>query len=170
MSSYLGSLRFRSPTTEDGKRMWRLAANSGRLDLNSPYAYVMMGKWLSDTCLIAERKEDGREVGFITGFRMPADPQTLFIWQVAVDASCRGRGVALAMLNELTAELDVRYVETTISPGNSASRRLFQKWADSLRTALTVTEGFREDHFPGMDHEREELFRIGPIVRDLESD
>lgn len=166
----LGMLTFRSPRTEDGKRMWALVRNGGGLDLNSSYVYAMLGRWFSDTCVVAERKEDGRLVGMVTGYRLPSEPNTLFVWQVAVDPACRGKGLAVALLNELTAELDVRYVITTITPSNLSSRRLFQKWADSSRLAISVSDGFREEHLAEDGHEREELYRFGPIIRDLESD
>ncbi|MBB6731739.1 diaminobutyrate acetyltransferase [Cohnella zeiphila] len=170
MSGALGSLRFRPPRAEDGRRMAELVRASGELDVNSTYCYAMLGQWFSETCLIAETKEEGRLAGMVTGFRLPSDPLTLFVWQIAVDSRYRGQGVAMALLNELTAELDVRFVETTISPSNGPSRRLFQKWADSLRMAITVSEGFREGIFLEPGHEAEELYRMGPIVRDLESD
>jgi L-2,4-diaminobutyric acid acetyltransferase len=170
MSGMLGGLLFRPPQAEDGRRMAELVRASGKLDVNSTYCYAMLGRWFAETCLIAESKEEERLAGMVTGFRLPSDPRTLFVWQIAVDERYRGQGVAIALLNELTADLDVRYVETTISPSNGPSRRLFQKWADSLRMAISVTEGFREEHFLEPGHETEELYRMGPIVRDLESD
>jgi L-2,4-diaminobutyric acid acetyltransferase len=158
------ALRYRSPDKADGARMWTMVKDSGKLDLNSPYYYLTMSHWFSDTCLIAENPQDNSLVGIVTGFRLPADPQTLFVWQVAVDEQYRGQGIAITLLDELAAQADVRFVVATISPSNLSSKRLFEKWAIAKEAAIVVSEGFSECYFPGQQHEQEDLYRIGPIV------
>lgn len=159
-------LKLDHPRLDDGAALWRIARDSKVLDLNSSYSYLMWCRDYAATSVVA-RGEDGTPVGFITGYRRPQDPHTLFVWQVAVDSSQRGRGLAAAMLDGLVGrvsrELDVRALETTVTPDNVPSNRLFTSFAerhgaDARRTVLFDTEVFPED-----GHEPEVLYRIAPV-------
>src|SRR5699024_11825128 len=84
-----GELGFCKPTKDDGAEVWELIKHTGVLDLNSSYSYLMWCEIFSETSIVVER--EGNTVGFISGFIHPDQPDTLFIWQVAVDASERGK-------------------------------------------------------------------------------
>ena len=99
-----GHERFRTPEPTDGREIWALVRRVG-LDLNSPYAYVLWGDHFADTSVVAVR--DDQVVGFAMGFRTPADPDTLFIWQIGVDEGARGSGLASRMLDELVERTGV---------------------------------------------------------------
>lgn len=58
---------------------------------------------------------------------------------------------------------DIQFMEATITPSNVPSQHLFKSWAIVRQANILTSEGFSKDYFPGRDHEREELFRIGPI-------
>ena len=107
--------------------MWRLARDSGALDLNTSYAYLLFARDFADTCLVAV--VDGEVSAFVLGYRRPAAPDTLFVWQIAVDENRRGHGLAARLLDELSTSLDVRHVEATITADNTASQRLFASFA-----------------------------------------
>ena len=77
----------------------KLVADSGVLDLNSTYAYVLLCTDFADSSIVAER--DGRVCGFIGGYHPPQRPDVLFVWQVVVAASERGTGLGGAMLDAL---------------------------------------------------------------------
>ena len=94
------STSFRQPTVADGTRLWEIARDSRVLDLNSSYSYVLWCRDFAPTSIVAA-DEDGRAVGFVTGYIRPANPATLFVWQVAVDADQRGKGLAGKMLRRL---------------------------------------------------------------------
>jgi L-2,4-diaminobutyric acid acetyltransferase len=98
---------------------------------------------------------------------VPARPDTLFIWQVAVGAAARGQGLALRMLQHLLerpACRAVRFMETSITPDNAASWGLFRKLADARDAPLADSAWFdRERHFGGA-HDSEQLVRIGPFA------
>ncbi|WP_372635931.1 diaminobutyrate acetyltransferase [Cohnella sp.] len=155
---------FRIPGESDGARMWEIARDSGKLDLNSAYFYLAMSRWFGDSCRIAVDETGQSALGFVIGFRQPASPDTLFVWQIAVAENMRGRGLAGKLLDEVTDHEDVRFVEATVSPSNTASRALFEKWAGSRGLAVRISSGFEERCFPGRSHEREELYRIGPLI------
>ena len=71
------------------------------------------------------------------------------------------------MLRKLIAQLpDIRFIETSITPGNEASWRLFTGFATELQAEMARSVMFdREQHFLGA-HETEHLVRIGPISMD----
>lgn len=153
------------PTVDDGKALWRLARDSGNLDLNSPYTYLMMAHYFSDSCIVVE--EDSQVVGFIVGFRMPPRPTSVFVWQVTSSPSQRGKGLATSMMGELLrrhAAQGGTHLEATVTPSNTASQRLFRGVANRLGVPCHETPEFAKDHFPGDDHEEEVLFQIGPFT------
>lgn len=157
-------LTFRMPTEEDGKAIWTLVKETGVLDLNSSYSYLMWAKFFDQTSVVVEANEE--IVGFISGFIQPNAPNTLFIWQVAVDALQRKKGLASRMLEAILhrpESRNIRYLKATVSPSNKASAALFQRLAKNLQTQCKVSSFFTEDQFPGKGHEDEDLFTIGPF-------
>lgn len=160
-----GRIQIRAPLAEDGSLIWKLVADSGNLDVNSAYCYMLLCEYFRDTCLVAE--EDGTIVGFVSAFLRPDRRDTLFVWQIAVAGAHRGRGIARTLLHKLVngkACRSVRTVEATVSPSNTASRRLFASLAETLACAHTVTKGFPSSFFPQEhSHEEEPLIRVGPI-------
>ncbi|WP_238389589.1 diaminobutyrate acetyltransferase [Virgibacillus sp. MSP4-1] len=143
--------------------MWELV-NDSSLDQNSPYKYIMMCEYFADTCVVA--KENDELAGFVTAFIPPEKPDVVFVWQIGVDSSQQGKGIASRLLNELIqreACEDVRYVEATVTPSNRASQSLFRGLARKHNTDCKVSECFTEDLFPTDDHEEELAFKIGPL-------
>jgi len=153
------------PETADGAALWRLAKDSKTLDLNSSYSYLLWCRDFSGTSAVA-RGADGIPVGFVTGYIRPDRPRTLLVWQVAVDAAHRGHGIAAALLDTLTARLaaerGITDVETTITPGNTASERLFTSFAERHGASLAREVLFPGELFPDGPHDPEVLYRIGP--------
>lgn len=149
------------PEPAHGRELWRIACDSRTLDLNSPYAYVLWCRDFADTSVVA-LGDDGRPCGFITGYSRPAEPGTLFVWQVAVDAPYRGRGLARRMLDELATGRE--FVEATVTPGNTASTRLFKSFARDHGRVLSRLPLFGEELFPD-GHDPEVLFRLAPPGR-----
>lgn len=160
-----GEVLIRAPRVEDGRAIWELVDQCRPLDLNSCYAYCLIGRDFSGTSVVAE--EDGKVVGFISAYRRPADPENIFIWQVAIHSSQRGKGLARSMLLKLLEREacgGVRFLETTVTPSNKPSRALFSSLAREMECRLIETEGFPADIFPGdQSHEEERLLRIGPF-------
>lgn len=157
----------RQPEVRDGAAIWSLIRSTGVLDVNSAYSYLMLSKFFSKTCVVAEANH--QIVGFVSTFCLPDQPEVLFVWQVAVSAAQRGRGLAKAMFNEILSresQADVRFIQATISPSNQPSQALFKSLARDLGAKCTVSEaeGFPAHVFPAeSDHEAEWLFRIGPF-------
>lgn len=179
-------IHLRTPTGADGADLWSLARDSRALDLNSPYAYLMMAHWFSDTCVVADSApaspaDQPTPQGFVLGFVPPKQPDTLFVWQVAVADSARGQGLASRMIMHLLAQNGptVRFVEATVTPSNAPSNALFSGLAQKHGVPCTRQDLFAADDFPhaaeplpnaeqgippAAQHEGEVLYRIGPFV------
>ncbi|WP_097228847.1 diaminobutyrate acetyltransferase [Streptomyces zhaozhouensis] len=155
-----------TPQLADGAILWRIAKDSRVLDLNSSYSYLLWCRDYAGTSIVA-RDASGEPVGFITGYVRPDAPATLLIWQVAVDHAQRGRGLAAAMLDALARrtgeELGVTTIETTVTPDNTASNRLFAAFAERHLASVRREVLFDSQAFPESGHQPEVLYRIGPI-------
>lgn len=160
-----GAVLLDSPTVEDGAAIWRIARDSGKLDLNSSYAYLLWCRDFAGTSVVA--REAGEVVGFVIGYCRQEAPEVLVVWQVAVDASQRGMGLAGKLLDELVGRATaqgVRYLETTVTPDNAPSLALFTSFAERWATGMGDAEVFAANDFPD-EHEPERLYRIGPLGR-----
>lgn len=159
------AIRLRLPELVDGKPVHELIRRCPPLDLNSSYNYFLLCSHFRGTCVVAEQDEG--ICGFLSAYLLPAQPDTLFIWQMAVDSSARGTGLAGRMLAEVLARpacLQLRYIETTITPDNAASRRVFERLAEYLHIDTTEEIFLEARHFGGEAHDDERLIRLGPIT------
>ena len=172
-------VQFRLPSAKDGPALHALVRACKPLDENSLYCNLLQCHVWRSTSIVAEDRQ--AVVGAITGFLKPDSEDTLFVWQVAVHPDYRGAGLGQSMLRQLTGRLrsSIRFIETTISPGNQASEKTFSHVASAMSAETTTTVLFDSDtHFQG-EHPSEVLWRIGPfeameqksmsIFEDLES-
>jgi L-2,4-diaminobutyric acid acetyltransferase len=155
------------PTSADGKAMWRLAHEAGRLDVNSSYSYLLWCREFAADSVVAWH-DSGDLAGFIVGFRRPSAPSELFVWQVATAADFRGQGVASAMLDglidntavsSLTSGSKIDAVEATVTADNDASIALFRSFARRHDGRLDRSSLFVSTQFPDQ-HPTEELIRV----------
>ena len=155
-------LTLRTPNAEDGSEIWKLIRDCGPLDDNSMYCNLLQCDHFADTCVVAEL--DGELAGWISAYILPSEPDTLFVWQVAVAESARGQGVAKKMLADIVSReccADVTRLKTTITKDNDASWALFRAFADRMDAPLDYEAHFRrDDHFDGA-HATEYMLTIG---------
>lgn len=159
-------VRLRPPTLADGKAVHELIRSSPPLDLNSSYNYFLLCSHFADTCAVGE--VDGEIKAFLSAYRIPNAPENLFVWQVAVDASLRGQGMAGRLIDSvLTRPVceGVTHLQTTVSPSNTSSRRVFERFAQKRRAGWQEEVFLSREMFGGEEHEEEILFRIGPLER-----
>jgi L-2,4-diaminobutyric acid acetyltransferase len=153
----------RKPNPEDGSSVHQLIGRCKPLDENSMYCNLLQCSHFRDTCVIAE--QGGLVVGFVSGYFLPEQPDTLFVWQVAVGEEARGQGLASRMLSKLLTRHQgrVRHLHTSITTGNDASWNTFKKLSRANDAPLNTRVMFdREQHF-GDQHDTEMLVHIGPI-------
>lgn len=158
------SLVIRPPTVNDAADIHALVSAAAELDLNSQYCYLLLCTHFHDTCVVAAR--GGAIIGFAGAYLPPPKPDTLFIWQIVTRDSARKMGVARAMMDSLLKRPGVPgtvFIETTITPSNTASDAFFTKLAGDYRAGCEKTVYFTESLFQGGGHEAEIRYRIGPI-------
>lgn len=158
------STAFREPTVEDGPSIYDLVNRCKPLDVNSRYLYLLQCSHFANTCAVAE--SDGSVQAFISAYVHPDQPDRLFVWQVAVDASLRGQGIAGRLVNHLLDRPNlaaIRFVEASVNPSNNASRNLFRSLARKADCEMTEEMMFPVEAFGGDAHEAEILLRVGPI-------
>jgi L-2,4-diaminobutyric acid acetyltransferase len=157
-------ISMQTPTLADGYAVHQLIQSCPPLDVNSAYCNLLQSGHFAKTSILA--KANDQCVGFISGYVKPDDAHTLFIWQVAVNASARGKGLAGKMLDGLLQRpslQSVKYLETTITADNQASWALFTRLSHRLEARLNKIDYLDQDtHFNG-DHDSESLVRIGPF-------
>lgn len=155
---------FREPGTADGASLHQLIQACPPLDLNSPYAYLLLCAHHARSCVVAE--SGNGLAGFVSAYRLPEAPDTVFVWQVAVAPAARGQDLARRMLEHLLqrpALADCRWLETTVTPSNKPSRRVFAGLAERHGLRREEREFFSSEHFGHQGHEPEMLIRMGPL-------
>ena len=161
-------INLRPPSLTDGLAIHQLIAECPPLDTNSSYCNFLQAGHFAATSVIAEA--DDSVMGFISGYRIPTAPDTLFVWQVAVSEQARGHGLASKMLLDLLTRPgneEINRLHTTITPDNEASWSLFKALAAKLDAPLNSQVWLDQlTHFQGQ-HESEHLIDIGPIPRPL---
>lgn len=156
--------RLRVPRDTDGAAVHALIADCPPLDANSLYCNLLQCTHFADTTALAEC--DGEVVGFVSGYRPPGDPESLFIWQVAVSRRARGQGLGKRLMLEILrrpGNRDVRFLRTTVTPGNEASWRMFESLARDLGASGERRRLFDAERHFGGSHDSEIEFVIGPF-------
>lgn len=166
-------LLFRKPSAKDGYPLHELVAASPPLDPNSAYCNLLQCTHFADTAVAV--LQDDQLVGFVSGYLLPNQPSTLFVWQVVIAEQARGKGLAKRMLKHLLARpacQGVRHLETTITPDNKPSWGLFRSLARDLDTQLHSHVHFERDAHFGGQHDDEHLLTLGPfnVVGDTQND
>lgn len=161
------NINLKIPTIKDGMSVFNLIERCPPLDPNSSYCNILQCGHFSTTSVAAVL--DAELVGFISAYRLPERPDTLFIWQVAVDERARGLGLASRMLIHILSRPGcegIHYLETTITQDNQPSWALFKRLAKTLSAEVKSSEWLDKDkHFDGQ-HDSEVLVRIGPFNYD----
>lgn len=154
----------RTPRFSDSDGIYRLVKRCEPLDLNSRYAYMLVAAHFNGTSVVAIHEDE--VIGLVSAYIPPKRDDTLFVWQAAVDPDYRGKGLASLMLGDIfrrPAMKEIAYVETTISPSNTASLTLFTRFAEMSGAEINSSTFALAEDFGEDAHEAELLYRIGPI-------
>lgn len=161
MKLHKSKATLRKPRRDDGAAVWALIRDCKPLDENSMYCNLIQCDHFAETCIVAEM--DGQVVGWVSGYIVPNDPKTLFIWQVAVSEKARGQGLGRRMINGLLARdvcAPVQQIQTTITHDNAASWALFAGFATRADAELASAPHFEQQaHFDGQ-HKTEHMVTI----------
>lgn len=153
-------ISLRLPVSQDAQAIRQLARDTLVLSVNSTYHYALMARMFNETSIIAQSSDT--LCGYITAFRPPQQPDTVFVWQVGVAETCRGKGLGKKMLCTIIRNQQPIFVEASIASNNKASRNLFSSIARKFNADHVYNEPFFTINDLG-EREEELLFRIGPI-------
>lgn len=154
----------RAPCAADAVAVHGLIVDCPPLDRNSLYCNLLQCSHFRATCALAER--DGQVLGFVSGYRPPDEPDTLFIWQIAVAPAARGMGLGIGMILDILGRpacAGVKLLKTTVTEGNAASWAVFKKTAAALAAPHQRALLFDRDQHLGGKHDSEFLMTIGPF-------
>jgi len=136
----LNDVVIRPPCVTDGASVNALIANCPPLDRNSLYCNLLQCTHFSATSALAE--QEGKVIGFASGYRLPDEPETLFIWQVAVDRIARGRALGKRLILELypspTAFMALHWVRWRQSGTSIIAVVRACRWQALLQCLMTV--------------------------------
>ena len=156
------AIKITSPSKKDGYEVSNLVARCPPLDLNSTYHYLIQSHYFNQTCSVAFEGE--KVIAFVSGFINPANKNCLFIWQVAIDESYRGKGLGIELIEFLLDQnKDVNTIETSITKNNIASRRMFQKIVKKYEATMYEEILFDKHEDFSNEHESEILVTISQI-------
>lgn len=150
----------REPEKKDAKYIYNLVKKSKVLDLNSQYLYLLQSTHFKNSCSVA--LFENQIIGFVSGYYLPNENNTLFIWQVSVDENHRGKNLALNLIDNIVTRKNIRYLISTISPSNISSQIVFEKFAKKYEANIKKSTLFFIEDFID-SHEEEVQFKIGPI-------
>ena len=154
----------RAPHADDAAGIHRLVSECPPLDLNSVYTYLLLSEHFRSTCVLAGVGDT--VLGFVSGYVPPEHPNTLFVWQVAVHQRARGQSLGRRLIRHLLQRPElahIQFIDTTVGPGNRASRAMFAGLAQELLAPMHEQVLFEQHMFGGQAHEDEPLLRIGPF-------
>ncbi len=180
----------RAPEQSDAADIWRLVQACEELDLNSPYAYLLMCTDFADTALVVRSRlsgprddrdvrggaaeeidagegKEGDLVAFVLGYRPPSAMETLFVWQIGVAKAHRKRGLGARLLDVLVdrcrARFGIGFLEATVTPSNLPSRVLFTRFARDRSAQMHERVAFWSSSFPdqaGSEKPHEDEIRL----------
>lgn len=155
----------------DAREVHALIQSCPTLDLNSLYAYALLAEHHSDTCFVAYDHK-GQIGGAVTGYICPDDPDTYFLWQIAVSPSEQGKGIGSLLLDHIKEQClesrQLEFLKTTISPSNKASQSLFRSFAKRFDVVCKISPFLSKQALQPLEpesfdeqHEPEDLYTIG---------
>ncbi len=157
----------RSPTIADGVAVHDLVRACPPLDLNSIYSNLLQCTHFASTCALALDGAEGEAViGWLSAYRPPSDPETLFVWQVAVAPAARRTGVAHELLDDVLAREACRGVVrvcASVTATNVASLGFFESFARRHGAHVEVSLWLDESEAFRSRHESEWLVRIDDV-------
>lgn len=151
----------------DGVAVHDLIRACPPLDINSLYCNLLHCTHFASTCAIAIAAADGESVqGWLSAYRPPSEPETLFVWQVAVAPAARRRGLAHDLLGDVLAREACRgvvRVGASVTATNVASLGFFESFARRRGSHVEISPWLDESDAFQSRHEGEWSIRIEDI-------
>ena len=161
------TIQFTTPSAADGQHLHKLVHRCEPVAGNSIYGNLLHCSHFAQTSVAAWM--NGTMVGFVSGYIIPDQTDSYFLWQVTVDESARGRGLAKRMIRHILQRprlSDVHFLDTTITADNEASWALFRSLAKDLDTDWQASVHSTHDGQSGGAQDDEHLLHLGPFQID----
>jgi L-2,4-diaminobutyric acid acetyltransferase len=141
-------------TEADAELALNLARGCPPLDVHTPYTYWVVSRYYGETCYFLE--EDGLPIGYLLA--VPKG-RTLFLWQLGILESHRGKGSTTLLFDALALSVEGMFdaFELTISPDNAASYGALASWCRSHQLRI---ERLNSIVVPEHEEPGEILYRI----------
>jgi len=170
----LNQFNVRNFQPQDVREVHALIQSCPSLDLNSLYAYALLAEHHTDTCFVAYDNKD-QICGVVTGYICPEEPDTYFLWQIAVSPTVQGKGIGSLLLDNVREQClesrQLKRLKTTISPSNKASQKLFRSFASRFDVDCKVSPFLSKQALQPLEpepfetqHEPEDLYTLGNWV------
>lgn len=120
----------RKCTVEDVDSLRRFVDRCKPLELHTPFTYWTLFNYFSNICFLMIEKDE--LIGFISGIKGSLDKEVVYLWQIGVSKSHRGKNYASVLIDNFikaVIELDCNKIQVSISPDNEASYNTFLKYA-----------------------------------------
>jgi|TARA_B110000503_G_scaffold52015_1_gene83736 L-2,4-diaminobutyric acid acetyltransferase len=158
------AIKITHPNKKNGLAIARLVERCPPLDLNSTYHYFIQSHYFSKTSAVAF--DNNEVIAFASGFILPENNNSLFIWQVAIDESYRGQGLGIELINFILEQNhSVNTIETTVTKSNSSSRRMFEKISQKYESTVSEKVLFDGERDFSNEHESEILITISTTIQ-----
>jgi len=151
----------RAPEADDAGRIADLADGFASGEAYAPQGDLMSNAAFRDTSVVAEL--EGELVGGVTAYRLPYDPQTLFIWHADVAETARDQGLSSLMMGYLMRQeacVGVTRVQTAIAPMDERAWTLFRHFARWQRSHMEIQMFITQALTPFAQHETDHLVTI----------
>ena len=139
-------LRFRAPQASDAAEISLLLKESGAPTHSELHRSLLQSDQFRETCGVVEIAGD--IVGWISAYLPPFDPESLYVWQIAVSKKARGLGVAHRMLLDLMNRDicdGVRRLQISIRFDDPDGWEFIQRYADIRGASMAVQANYLRD-------------------------
>jgi L-2,4-diaminobutyric acid acetyltransferase len=151
----------RTPETKDKGRVTAPVGTALPRDTRGISGTVVGQDAFHETSVLAEM--NGELLGRITGYLLPYDPETLFIWHIEVSDAAPGTALSMRMLRHLLQQKScagVTRVQTVISSDDEAPWLQFRQFAGKQNTSMDIQPYYTQALEPHKRHENDNLVTI----------
>ncbi|WP_349646354.1 GNAT family N-acetyltransferase [Candidatus Parabeggiatoa sp. HSG14] len=128
---------------EDIQSVLDLINECSYVEKHSPFVYWVLSNYFGNVTLVGH--DSNRIMGFVSSIIGSEPRKSAYIWQIAVDAKWRRKGIARTLIRHLFKEYEkqeIEAVEFSIAPNNNASLALFSNTIVEIGLELIEMDGF----------------------------
>jgi diaminobutyrate acetyltransferase len=128
----------RNVCASDVSEIRKLVKACEPLTLHTAITYGVLFRSFPDTCFVVETS--GQLSGFISSIRGTAHPEAIYVWQIGVIPSERGKGLSFQLIDSVAIaarRIGCSLLQVGIEPSNDQSLSVFRAYARKKGQLLT---------------------------------